>query len=77
MAHTVANETAFFINGPEIMSKMAGETDSNLRKAFEEVEKCSHVIVFIDAIDSIASKRERCVGISPVLCLMMPDKRRS
>lgn len=27
----------FLINGPEIMSKMAGESESNLRKAFEEV----------------------------------------
>ncbi|MBA0708058.1 hypothetical protein Golax_020048, partial [Gossypium laxum] len=42
IARAVANETgAFFfcINGPEIMSKMAGESDSNLRKAFEEAEK--------------------------------------
>ena len=31
----VANETGaffFLINGPEIMSKMAGESESNLRK---------------------------------------------
>ena len=28
----------FLINGPEIMSKMAGEAESNLRKAFEEAE---------------------------------------
>ena len=28
----------FLINGPEIMSKMAGESESNLRKAFEEVK---------------------------------------
>ncbi|CAN0415122.1 unnamed protein product, partial [Scytosiphon promiscuus] len=41
IAKAVANETAgaffFLINGPEIMSKMAGESESNLRKAFEEV----------------------------------------
>jgi transitional endoplasmic reticulum ATPase len=38
----VANETGaffFLINGPEIMSKLAGESESNLRKAFEEAEK--------------------------------------
>ena len=28
----------FLINGPEIMSKMAGEAESNMRKAFEEAE---------------------------------------
>lgn len=30
----------FLINGPEIMSKMAGESESNLRKAFEEASIC-------------------------------------
>ncbi|PPQ97901.1 hypothetical protein CVT26_013086 [Gymnopilus dilepis] len=38
MARAVANETGaffFLINGPEIMSKMAGESESNLRKAFD------------------------------------------
>ena len=36
IARAVANETGaffFLINGPEIMSKMAGESESNLRKA--------------------------------------------
>ena len=39
IARAVANETGaffFLINGPEIMSKMAGEAEGNLRKAFEE-----------------------------------------
>jgi transitional endoplasmic reticulum ATPase len=65
MARAVANETGaffFLINGPEIMSKMAGESESNLRKAFEEAEKNSPAIIFIDEIDSIAPKREK-VGI--------------
>jgi hypothetical protein len=30
------------------MSKMAGESESNLRKAFEEAEKNSPAIIFID-----------------------------
>ena len=62
MARAVANETGaffFLINGPEIMSKMAGESESNLRKAFEEAEKNSPAIIFIDEIDSIAPKREK------------------
>lgn len=62
MARAVANETGaffFLINGPEIMSKMAGESESNLRKAFEEAEKNSPSIIFIDEIDSIAPKREK------------------
>ncbi|KAK9153930.1 hypothetical protein Sjap_001410 [Stephania japonica] len=43
----------FCINGPELMSKLAGESESNLRKAFEEAEKNAHSIIFIDEIDSI------------------------
>ncbi len=38
IARAVANETGaffFLINGPEIMSKMAGESESNLRKVGE------------------------------------------
>jgi transitional endoplasmic reticulum ATPase len=83
MARAVANETGaffFLINGPEIMSKMAGESESNLRKAFEEAEKNSPAIIFIDEIDSIAPKREK-VGsfISPALLSLIPlsDQRRS
>ena len=67
MARAVANETGaffFLINGPEIMSKMAGESESNLRKAFEEAEKNSPAIIFIDEIDSIAPKREKVRVIS-------------
>ena len=45
----VANETGaffFLINGPEIMSKMAGESESNLRKAFDEAAKVCGVYVW-------------------------------
>ncbi|GJN76514.1 AAA ATPase cdc48 [Purpureocillium lilacinum] len=82
----VANETGaffFLINGPEIMSKMAGESESNLRKAFEEAEKNSPAIIFIDEIDSIAPKREKTNGeverrvVSQLLTLMDGMKARS
>ncbi len=86
IARAVANETgAFFftINGPEIMSKMAGESESNLRKAFEEAEKQSPAIIFIDEIDSIAPKRDKTNGeverrvVSQLLTLMDGMKARS
>ena len=79
IARAVANETGaffFLINGPEIMSKMAGEAESNLRKAFEEAEKNSPGIIFIDEIDSIAPKRDKVSGeverrvVSQLLTLM-------
>ncbi|XLR40709.1 hypothetical protein HN51_018895, partial [Arachis hypogaea] len=65
IARAVANEMgAFFfcINRPEIMSKLAGESESNLRKAYEEAEKNAPSIIFIDEIDSIATKREKTHG---------------
>ena len=81
----MANETGaffFLINGPEIMSKMAGESESNLRKAFEEAEKNAPAIIFIDEIDSIAPKRDKTNGeverriVSQLLTLMDGIKQR-
>ncbi|KAG9409383.1 AAA ATPase cdc48 [Aphanomyces cochlioides] len=86
IARAVANETGaffFLINGPEIMSKMAGESESNLRKAFEEAEKNAPAIIFIDEIDSIAPKRDKTNGeverriVSQLLTLMDGLKQRS
>jgi transitional endoplasmic reticulum ATPase len=86
IARAVANETGaffFLINGPEIMSKMAGESESNLRKAFEEAEKNAPAIIFIDEIDSIAPKREKTNGeverriVSQLLTLMDGLKSRA
>lgn len=86
IARAIANETGaflFLINGPEIMSKMSGESESNLRKAFEEAEKNSPAIIFIDEIDSIAPKRDKSHGevekrtVSQLLTLMDGMKARS
>jgi transitional endoplasmic reticulum ATPase len=86
IARAVANETGaffFIINGPEIMSKMAGESEANLRKAFEESEKNAPAIIFIDEIDSIAPKREKASGeverriVSQLLTLMDGLKSRA
>ncbi len=65
LAKAVANETAssfFLINGPEIMSKFYGQSEANIRKKFEEAEKNSPAIIFIDEIDAIAPKREETPG---------------
>ena len=79
IARAVANETGAFmmtINGPEIMSKMSGESESNLRQAFVEAEKNAPAIIFIDEIDSIAPKRDKANGevekrvVSQLLTLM-------
>lgn len=43
------------------MSKLAGESESNLRKAFEEADKNAPAIIFIDELDAIAPKREKVI----------------
>jgi len=79
IGRAVANETGanfYIINGPEIMSKMAGESESNLRKMFAQAEENAPAIIFIDEIDSIAPKREKTNGevekriVSQMLTLM-------
>lgn len=86
IARAVANETGaffFLINGPEIMSKLAGESESNLRKAFETAEKNAPAIIFIDELDAIAPKREKTHGeverriVSQLLTLMDGLKQRA
>ena len=79
MARAVANETGsffFLISGPEIMSNMAAESESNLRKVFEEAKKNAPAIIFIDELDIIAPNREKANGeverriVSQLLTLM-------
>merc|ERR1711959_857835 len=86
IGRAVANETGanfYIINGPEIMSKMAGESESNLRKMFSQAEENAPAIIFIDEIDSIAPKREKTNGevekriVSQMLTLMDGLKGRS
>uniref|UniRef100_A0A7S2JP75 Vesicle-fusing ATPase n=1 Tax=Haptolina brevifila TaxID=156173 RepID=A0A7S2JP75_9EUKA len=79
VAKAVAAETGayfFLINGPEVMSKMAGESEQKLRHAFDECEKNSPAILFIDEIDAIAPRRDKAQGevekriVSQMLTLM-------
>jgi transitional endoplasmic reticulum ATPase len=79
IARAIANESGayfFLINGPECMSKMSGESEENLRKAFEEAEKNAPSIIFIDEIDCICPKRDKVNGeverrvVSQMLTLM-------
>lgn len=83
MARAVAAETGayfFVINGPEVISKRAGESETNLRRAFEDAaanaEDYNGAIIFIDELDSIAPKRDKAGGevekrvVSQLLTLM-------
>lgn len=67
------------------MSKLAGESESNLRKAFEEAEKNSPAIIFIDELDAIAPKREKVsffpssslLYLTKLVCVFRPTVRLS
>ncbi|EED92889.1 cell division cycle protein 48 [Thalassiosira pseudonana CCMP1335] len=64
------------INGPEIMARKGGESEANLRQAFEEAQQKSPSIIFMDELDSIAPKRDQAQGetekriVSQLLTLM-------
>ncbi len=65
IAKAVANETNanfFSIAGPEVMSKYYGESEQRLRDIFEEANRNTPSIIFIDELDSIAPKRGEVTG---------------
>ncbi|MFH1625105.1 MAG: AAA family ATPase, partial [Pseudomonadota bacterium] len=60
LARAVANEISarfFFINGPDIVGAISGETESNLRRIFNEAVHHAPSAVIIDEVDAIAPKR--------------------
>jgi len=79
LTKAVATETGVYvkvINGPEVMSRKSGESESNLRAAFDDARANAPAIVIIDEVDSIAPKREKAGGevekrmVSQLLTLM-------
>ena len=65
LARAVASESEanfFSINGPEVMSKFYGESEARLREMFQQAQKNSPSIIFIDELDAIAPKREEVTG---------------
>lgn len=65
IARVVAAETnaAFFIiNGPEIINKFYGESESRLRSVFQEAQRRAPSIIFIDELDALAPKRAEMGG---------------
>jgi len=79
IANALVEETGahvVVINGPEIMSRKGGESEANLRQAFEEAAEKAPAIIFMDELDSIAPKRDMAQGetekriVSQLLTLM-------
>ena len=46
------------VAGPELYSKVYGETEAQLRAKFEEARAKAPAVIFIDELDSIAPRRE-------------------
>ncbi|GCE06416.1 CDC48 family AAA ATPase [Dictyobacter aurantiacus] len=65
IARVVATETKatfFIINGPEIINKFYGESESRLRSVFQEAQRKAPSVIFIDEIDALAPKRAESGG---------------
>ncbi|NXC38388.1 SPAT5 protein, partial [Penelope pileata] len=61
IAKAIANEVGAHvtvINGPEIISKFYGESESRLRQIFAEASRRCPSIIFIDELDALCPKRE-------------------
>jgi transitional endoplasmic reticulum ATPase len=79
IANALVEETGahvVVVNGPEIMARKGGESEANLRQAFEEAIEKAPSIIFMDELDSIAPKRDQAQGetekrvVSQLLTLM-------
>lgn len=69
LARAIANEVNagfYYINGPDVVGTMYGETEANLRKIFAEAAHHAPSIVLIDELDAIAPHREKSGAQSDV-----------
>ena len=69
LARAVANEVNagfYYINGPDVVGTMFGETEANLRKIFAEAAHHAPSLVLIDELDAIAPHREKSGAQSDV-----------
>lgn len=69
LARAIANEVRagfYYINGPDVVGTLYGETEANLRKIFAEAAHHAPSIVLIDELDAIAPHREKSGAQSDV-----------
>lgn len=69
LARAIANEVHagfYYINGPDVVGTMYGETEANLRKIFAEAAHHAPSVVLIDELDAIAPHREKSGAQSDV-----------
>jgi transitional endoplasmic reticulum ATPase len=78
ITHAVANETGacfFQINGPEITSMPAASAESSLRKVFEESEKNSPAIIYIDDVSAFKASNDDETRVLSILCSLMDGRK--
>lgn len=78
LAKAVATESAMnfiAIKGPELFSKYVGDTEKALRDIFRRARTSAPCVVFIDELDSMATKREGTdTGVNErVLCTLLNE----
>ncbi len=69
LARAIANEVNagfYYINGPDVVGTMYGETEANLRKIFAEAAHHAPSIILIDELDAIAPHRDKAGAQSDV-----------
>ena len=69
LARAVANEVQagfYYINGPDVVGTLHGETEANLRKMFAEAAHHAPSVVLIDELDAIAPHRDKAGAQSDV-----------
>ena len=69
LARALANEVNagfYYINGPDIVGTLYGETEANLRKMFAEAAHHAPSVVLIDELDSLTPHREKSGAQSDV-----------
>lgn len=62
LAQAVATEMnihTIIINGPEVLSKYYGESESRLRSIFQEASEKAPCMIFIDELDTLCPRREK------------------
>nr|UXY86796.1 cell division control protein 48 [Cryptomonas paramecium] len=62
IAKVIANESGaslYTLNGSEILAKTSNDSESNLKKIFQQAQSNSPSIILIDEIDSLAPKKDK------------------
>jgi len=78
LARSIAHESnrhLISVQGPQFTSKWLGESERAIRKVFSLSQTKAPSIIFVDEIDSVASKRDDCIMRAYKRDVPAPDRR--